>query len=459
MYLTKRLRSYPLPDGRALLINTLSGALDIVTADMSQALRRLSEGGEAVSLDSSFEAKLRARAYLFDSAEHEARYFDDMLKALSKRHAQEPVQFVLCPTYACNLKCTYCFEGETTAGPARMMTSEEVASAFAAIDVIRSDIHPGARASLVLYGGEPLMPPNRPCLERILEEAESRQLGVEVVTNGVQANEVLDFLRPKQHVIQHVQITIDGPAEIHDRRRPLRGGGGTFRRIAENVAALLERKLPVTIRVNVDRENLAHVPELMSYMEEQGWTLYPNFSCYLYPVTAYNDPHRANIIDEAEVLGALQKMFRGEAGQLPGFALYGFKVLAHVASVLEPKSLPLKVPPLSKYCEANGLRYFAFGPDGLMYPCGQAVGKEALAIGRYHPTLELRQEQCDQWAERSIRTVPQCRDCSIATLCGGGCAYGAWGRTGSIMEPNCQQCEATLDAYVGRWIENLPGRV
>ena len=44
--------------------------------------------------------------------------------------------------------------------------------------------------------------------------------------------------------------SIDGPEEIHDRRRPLAGGRGTFRTILTNVVAAADI-LPIRIRVNI----------------------------------------------------------------------------------------------------------------------------------------------------------------------------------------------------------------
>jgi len=454
MYLTRRLLTYPLPDGRWLLINTLSGAIDIIAPAVAEALKQLLQN-ERVSLDPAIETRLRERGYLFDNPAHEDRRFQELFSTMMERRKREPVQFAICPTYSCNLRCTYCFEGDLTAGPLRAMSPEQVRNAFVAIETIRRERHPGANAHLILFGGEPLMRPVKPCVALILQEAELRGFGVGVVTNGVQIEDFLDLLLPKKRLIRQIQVTIDGPQEVHDRRRPFKSGRGSFSRIVRNVEVLLQEGLPITIRINVDRENISSLPNLMAYLEDCGWTLYPNFSCYIFPVTAYTDSNQTGILAEDEVLSELQRMFGGVGGQMPGFALYGFKVLGHVASVLNPSSLPLRMPPLFTYCEANGLRYFAFGPDGLIYPCGQGVGRQPLAIGRFHPVFELWEDRCALWERRSVLTVPQCQSCPLATLCGGGCAFGAWVRTGSLMEPNCQGSPQVLDRYIDRMISHI----
>jgi len=55
-------------------------------------------------------------------------------------------------------------------------------------------------------------------------------------------------------------VTLDGPPEIHDRRRVLHNGLGTFARVAAGIDALLAAQIPVNLRVVVDRENLPTLP-------------------------------------------------------------------------------------------------------------------------------------------------------------------------------------------------------
>lgn len=459
MHITRRHLAYPLPDGRTLLVNALSGALDVVEPGVQEIIGLLLRGQRGVPLEPGIEACLRSRGYLFDSPADEDQRFEQLYAAMMERRASEPVQFAICPTYTCNLRCVYCFEGPITGGPPRVMDTSQVTSAFTAIDAIRRDVHPGAPAALILFGGEPLLQITRRCVELILCQAEARGLDIGVVTNGVQARRFIDLLAKVGGRLRQVQITLDGLASVHDRRRPKRSATGSFVSIVQSIEALLHSGFPVTVRVNVDRDNIAHVPALVSYMEQCGWTLHPRFACYLYPVTAYTNPSRPGILAEDEVLAELLQMFRGQGGQLPSFALYGFKVLGHVASVLDPTSLPLQMPPLFTYCEANGLRYFAFGPDGLIYPCAQALGREALAVGRFHPLFELSGERCQPWVDRSVLTIPRCRACPIATLCGGGCAFGAWVRTGSLQEPNCQGSPHVLDRYIERMRGHIAARV
>ncbi len=46
--------------------------------------------------------------------------------------------------------------------------------------------------------------------------------------------------------IREVQVTLDGTEEVHDNRRFLKGGGGTFSKIVRGIDACLENRLILT---------------------------------------------------------------------------------------------------------------------------------------------------------------------------------------------------------------------
>ncbi|MFZ0774535.1 MAG: radical SAM protein [Candidatus Sulfotelmatobacter sp.] len=460
MYLTKKMISYELDAEHSLLINTLSGAIDLADPHVQGVLRdlRADNPDSRPALSEELESHLRRRNYLFDSEEDEARHTRELFAAMKQRLEEEPVQFAICPTYACNLACTYCFEGELTSRPMRVMKKEQIENAFRAIELLRDRFHPGSNGHVILFGGEPLLQPTRSGVESILMLASAKGYGVDVVTNGVEAGEFADLLRAHKEIVKQVQITLDGPQEIHDRRRPFRGGMGSFEGIRKNVQQLLELDLPVTVRINVDNDNVQFLAELVEFLDQQGWNLFPNFSFYIFPVSSYGDEGRRAKVAEDKLLAQVQMMFQGEGQALPAFALHGFRVLGHVASVIAPESISLKMPPLFTYCEANGLRYFGFGPDGVIYPCGQTIGQKDLAIGKFDPDFELNESACEQWLRRSVLTIPECQACPLATLCGGGCAYGSLKRTASILSPNCQDCGPVLYAYLDRMKEYMVRR-
>jgi len=67
-----------------------------------------------------------------------------------------------------------------------------------------------------------------------------------------------------------VQVTLDGPPEVHDRRRPLANGRGTFNQILENLIVLggLAPQVHVALRVNFDKTNFMYVPQLLDILPQ-----------------------------------------------------------------------------------------------------------------------------------------------------------------------------------------------
>jgi len=127
------------------------------------------------------------------------------------------------------------------------------------------------------------------------------------------------------------------------------------------------------------------------------------------------------------------------------FGLNMFRNLAYLRSVIAGSKT---VPPMINYCEANYLENLIFGPDGLIYACTECLGKPDLAVGSFVPSLKFDYKKLAIWNDRSIFRIEKCRDCDIAFLCGGGCAYSAMFVNGNIDEPVCNHAHETIHAYL-----------
>jgi MoaA/NifB/PqqE/SkfB family radical SAM enzyme len=86
--------------------------------------------------------------------------------------------------------------------------------------------------SVLLRGGEPFLFPG---IVELLEHLHQRDLFVSIDTNGTLLKEYAEVLTRLGKI--HVTISVDGPEEIHDQ---VRGVKGTFQRLKEGVARLFE---------------------------------------------------------------------------------------------------------------------------------------------------------------------------------------------------------------------------
>jgi len=157
-------------------------------------------------------------------------------EAIKKRLDEQREQLILNVTEDCNFRCSYCVYG---GGYPRYRThssrkmSWDVAQA--AIDEFMS--HSGRTEGRVIsfYGGEPLL--NLPLIRRCVAFARQGwsdpQVSFSMTTNGyLLSGRAAKFLADEGFTIT---ISLDGPADVHDRHRRTKGGAPTWARVAANI--------------------------------------------------------------------------------------------------------------------------------------------------------------------------------------------------------------------------------
>jgi uncharacterized protein len=151
---------------------------------------------------------------------------------------------ILNVTYACNQRCTYCFnssyrEDTRTAGT-KFMTW---AIAKKSIDYFLERSDKGEPPGISFYGGEPLLhwPLVRKCIGYIRERSriDKNKTDLIIVTNATLiTKEILDFLVANE---VRLQISLDGPSSIHDASRIFPNGRGTHARVIEALEKIKKR--------------------------------------------------------------------------------------------------------------------------------------------------------------------------------------------------------------------------
>ncbi len=118
------------------------------------------------------------------------------------------------------------------------------------------------RPWLFVTGGEPLLYPH---FKEFVEEARKRRLLVHLQTNGTLLAGVADFVVSMG--VAAVNVSLDGPPEIHDR---VRNKKGTFERVEQGMAALLEArqrlKSPgpiISFNFTISKTNLPWLEEIV----------------------------------------------------------------------------------------------------------------------------------------------------------------------------------------------------
>ncbi|MEA2016230.1 MAG: radical SAM protein [Actinomycetota bacterium] len=424
-----------------LINNTLTGALDVI----ENYNWELAEKKSFSRLKPAILSGLIDRGYFYPEPEKENRIFKELFKNYTKKLFSKPVRFVFCPSYSCNLACIYCFQKDLPYHPDKFMSGKVLDDSIRAAKKI-SEKNTGTIDSIELFGGEPLLLKSKGNVEKILKFADEEDSKIVIVTNGVLVKDFMDILIPVKKRIGMLQITVDGPPEIHDLRREFRSGRGSFDKIEEGIELLLENNINVHMRVNIDSTNIEHLPELYRYVSEKNWPAHPGFVIRPALVTDHSTlDYDDTRIPEEKMLEKLIKIYDKHPELENALGFHSFKPLRHLLELLSGAP---NLSPVFYNCESNILEMDIFGPDGYIYACGESIGKPEYAIGRFSPGLEFFPGKEKLWTSRNIMSLDKCRKCKFAPICGGGCPYSSMLIYNNNSTPVCERFQEVLDTFI-----------
>jgi len=430
----------PLPDtDRVLMFHGYSGAVDIVSSRIAGPLTDSdsSNGRIRNSLSSDTLSHLESRGYLTEKTpEAEQAYVVELgrrVHAVMRKHASPG--FLVVPTYSCNLRCTYCYEkglqGRGASWLEKRLSEEMTEAALEAM--ARIDAPHRRQRCMTLYGGEPLQKSNETMIRHLHEKACAKGFRqFSAITNAVDLDHYTDILG-KDKGISFLQITIDGPPSVHDGRRFLPDGRGTFEHIVRNIDMAMKQGARISVRINVDRKNANHVNWLKDFFQEREWSQSPLFRAYCSPVhgsiCSKHGEEEPSFFQTDALTYAVEK-----------------RILAHLS---HKEDLPFW---RTAFCGSNMAMYL-FDPFGDIYPCWEVIGHPEHRIGLYGPgLLELDPQAIQKWHHRSVVRIRTCRSCPYLFFCGGGCEAFAYRATGKLNQPHCFEFprhfqKAALNAY------------
>lgn len=452
--ITKYLVIHKIDDDKHILINTLNSAMDIVDDATRNKIEDMQCGKKEISSETDAElyGQLKRRGYLYASQEEENNVLERMRQMdIMVKQKLKHVGFTICPTMGCNLRCTYCFESDKLHNDFTIMTEEQVQSICEYIlkekkerTIQNPELDKINPIQIKLFGGEPLLKCNRPVVEKLMEFAAKNNIRMAIITNGTTIPEYKDLLKQYSKIIS-IQITVDGPEEIHNQRRIRANGAGTFKEICENINLVLGLGITVQFRINVDKENIYHLNELETVVKEKGWRENSLFIPYASPVLDFcGDMEGA--LKEHELYRILIE--EGYYGKEDSFIK---RIVSPCIGYIESFfSEDTKVKPWkTSYCEATSGGELCFSPDGLISTCLTYVGKKEIAVGSFDSeAVKIDEEKLALWSQRNVFRIEKCRQCKYAFLCGGGCPVMALERNCNIDCCVCSDIEATIKEYI-----------
>lgn len=413
------------------IVNPLHGSADLMDEDSLQNfLKMQGETGE-----------LTEKGYLVDRAEEQKLFRSKYLQFLEDREKDE-VQIFFVTNYSCNFNCSYCYQAGYDLHQ-QVLNKEVIDAFFSYVD----QHFKTRRKYITLFGGEPFLgaAPHKELIEYFIKQSTNKGMEIAAVSNAYHLLDYLPLL--KKGNIREIQVTLDGTEAMHNKRRPLKGGGSTFDRIVQGIDQLLANNIPVNLRMVVDRENIDNLPELAQFAIDKGWTSNPLFKTQLgrnYELhECQSNPKRLySRLDLYKDLYQLLKQFPHiEAFHRPSFSISKF--------LYENGEMP---EPLFDACTGTKTEW-AFDFTGNIYACTATVGKEGESLGTFYPKFELYSEAIENWQDRDILSIPKCRDCKLALICGGGCASMAKNYNGELNSHDCRPVEELLSLGIGHYFK------
>jgi uncharacterized protein len=328
-------------------------------------------------------------------------------KHLNGKYGNSGFGLTVALTMACNFACSYCYEK-----PKQGLMVEAVVAGI--VEMVTAAAQKRKDIQITWYGGEPLL------ARELMLDLSSRLIAIcnenqanysaFIVTNGyLLTDETISKL--KEAKINGAQVTLDGPPEIHNSRRRLKGSSaGTFDTILKNVIKLKENNLSVSVRINIDKSNLDTVPELLDILENHNLK---EVLINLGRVTAYTEA----CLSVAESCLSVEEYADHDLKFQRLFHERGFYVDCY----------PFYPGIKGNYCCADAQSSFVLDPEGYMYKCWNDVGNISEAVGNIRPGNRVANEKMMmnniEYLFWSPFDFEQCRECNILPICMGGCPY------------------------------------
>lgn len=444
MYLIKEIEFIDYNDNEVIMINLINGATDIIEKDIYNKIT----SNNFDELDQIIIDSLLERKYLFENENEYKNFITSVDMKIEELEKKATPNFLVVPSYACNLQCIYCYEqtymikGTTDIDSLKMVDLQ-----FERIDKIMGVYEKKYGKTtddirITIMGGEPLLRCNVKTISYIFEQTKKRNYTLDIVSNGVDLNYYIDLFNEYKDTLDHIQITVDGVKEIHDKRRIFRDGRGSFDLIMNNIHLSIDNGITIVLRVNVDATNINELSQLADKLvKEFGYN--KNLLPYLYLLQDGGCSGEANIVNEK--IG-IEKIFELE-DQNPNMSIFRKKF--HPADFIESIFNDVPYQPVLRHCGA-AKNQFILDCKSNVYKCWHGIGNNDYRVGTFYPKYELNEEKINAWFNRSVRVLEKCKNCKYRYICGTGCpaAKHMSENNMNIKEPSCVEYNELIKTII-----------
>jgi MoaA/NifB/PqqE/SkfB family radical SAM enzyme len=264
-----------------------------------------------------------------------------------------PAYLIMFVTHRCNASCDFCFDRNSPRGGNELSLAE----------IERIAAHWRGVLQVTLTGGEPFL--REDIADLALVWARAGAHGITLDTNGILTDRIVSavqlLLEKCPRLLLDLNVSLDGPEELHDRLRGVKGAYANALATARALAPLQEQypgfRLGATVTVSAF--NSAEAPAWVRTLAEMG--LFRRVQS----LWVRGRPHDPAAL--AADLAAYEQCARSLAGRRASRGLGRVKeALAEL--VRETVARTVKDDRLVRPCRA-GVTMVEVEPDGVVYPC------------------------------------------------------------------------------------------
>lgn len=418
-------------DGGYLLYNVANGAF----VELDEAMRQAWEDGSAEDADAG-EMQGQAVAELvrlgfltsLDAGEELVRQQSAFDEARSDATGLT-LSFI--PTYACNFRCPYCYEIGHNKIQGKM--DDRTVDAIMEFVAFKYDQDRFRTLSVQWYGGDPSLALDRveTLSQRLISWCEERGVAYDalMLTNANVIDEPEADLIARCRISQAL-LTIDGPEELHNRRRVAANGSNSYERTIRAARLFRERGISVSANMNGDKVNWPLYADLRTKLfEEEGIAL---------SMTKLND--YGHFFGEGPFSSPDFDLFAHEEYVQAQFD--EFAKAPHAAYELRDMLRPIR-----RFCTGQLDNYFVIDLLGDVYNCDGWVGDKShvrFNLFDERSTWKLHEVSFDATRDN------KCSACELLPVCLGNCI---WERSLSGMP--CHPFKHTIGDYLNLYYDCL----
>ena len=302
-------------------------------------------------------------------------------------------------TLNCNFKCSYCFEKRKN----NFLTKENQEGI---LQFIQNNSSKFKKVHVDWYGGEPLLGKNviSKLSKEIIDVCQKEKLiyDASITTNGYLLNTFSECEYEKYH-IKSIQVTLDGDKDVHDSRRILMNGEGTFTKIVENLKKV-PQGIEINLRVNVDIDNVDRVEKLFMRLKKESLT-----RCILSiksVVSSKTNPCEDKMLESEMFTKKLLPLY--QKARAIGFRTVLFNPLMYFKN---------------EFCIVDYEHQYIVAPDGGVFKCGESYEEDDPSkIGSLNSNgkMDLNLIAVSNWMKDPFADE-KCCNCKLLPLCWGGC--------------------------------------